>query len=83
MVSPFVAVRLRRSIVLAQGRGQDSTTRHTPPHQVCSLSSSKKDALIRAPLPRVDALIAGNAVSREWLNLPQGLGPRIVSREVV
>jgi transposase len=40
------------------------------PPDFSSLSSSEKDALIRALLARVDALIAENAALRERLNLP-------------
>jgi len=41
-----------------------------PPPDFSSLSSADKDALIRALLARVDALIAENAALRERLNLP-------------
>jgi transposase len=41
-----------------------------PPPDFSSLSSADKDALIRALLARVDALIAENAALREQLNLP-------------
>ena len=42
----------------------------TPPSDFSSLSSSEKDALIRALFARVDALIAENAALRERLKLP-------------
>src|SRR5450759_5171408 len=41
-----------------------------PPPDFSSLSSADKEALIRALLARVDALIAENAALRERLNLP-------------